>query len=357
MNMRMWNEDIAPSGHGGQTGCTERVAAVRRSQNQIPVFAVRQGKAFESSTNICCLKTIFSNSVSSVFPSCSGRPHARAARQGFTLIELLVVIAIIAILAAMLLPVLGKAKTKGEGVQCMNNTKQLTLAWLLYADEHTDWLLACQNGVNPNRPNWIQGQLDYSPVPANYDPAVNIMTSPMWPYTGKSPAIFKCPADKAMIVLGAQRRPRIRSNSMSQVFGYGEWLAGGPNRDQTMWRVYQKRSNIVNPANTFVFVDEHPDSINDAAFANQVSGTGQFPPDVAGGERIIDIPASYHNGACGFSFADGHSEIRKWVGSNIKVPPSYSGVLLPPSPGTLNYPAGNAAVDVQWMARNTTVRR
>lgn len=285
----------------------------------------------------------------------------RGGTKGFTLIELLVVIAIIAILAAMLLPALAKAKIRSQGVQCMNNTKQLTLAWRMYADDHNDLLLTCQDGVRKNpedryRVNWIQGNLDYSASAGNWDTRVYIETSPLWVYTGKSAAIFKCPADQASVLVSGTRRPRVRSNSMSQVFSWGEWLDGGPNQGQTTYRTYGKLANIARPAKTFVFVDEHPDSINDAAFANQIRGTGVFPPDVAGSERIIDIPASYHNRACGFSFSDGHSEIHKWKGGKIVVKPSYNGTLLPPSPGTLNYPAGDSAVDVRWMAENATVR-
>jgi prepilin-type N-terminal cleavage/methylation domain-containing protein/prepilin-type processing-associated H-X9-DG protein len=266
---------------------------------------------------------------------------------GFTLIELLVVIAIIAILAAMLLPVLAKAKTKGQGISCMNNTKQLTLAWRMYSEDNNDILLAAQDGL-PGRTNWIQGSLDYTASPVNYDVNWNVSKSPMWVYTGKSASIFKCPADNSTVLVSGTRRPRVRSNSMSQVFGYGEWLDKSYNRAQTVWRVYNKLSTIAVPVRTFVFVDEHPDSINDAAFAVACTGA-----DAMNTAQIIDVPAAYHNGACGFSMADGHSEIHKWLGSNIKPPVRYSDTPALP----LNYAAGNAWRDVSWMAYNTTIRR
>jgi prepilin-type N-terminal cleavage/methylation domain-containing protein len=266
-------------------------------------------------------------------------------RNGFTLIELLVVIAIIAILAAMLLPSLGKAKMKGQGIMCMNNTKQLTIAWRLYADDNNDKLLACQGGL-PERVNWISGNLDFDADASNWDINADIAQSPMWPYCGKQAAIFKCPADKAMVTVGGIKRPRVRSNSMSQVFGYGEWLDKAYNRSQTAWQTFGKLSNIRNPVKTFVFVDEHPDSINDAAFANACTGA-----DAQSTAQIIDIPASYHNGACGFSFSDGHSTIRKWIGSTIKPPVVYNGTI------PLNIPARDSWVDVAWMAENTTVRK
>ena len=278
-------------------------------------------------------------------------------RGGFTLIELLVVIAIIAILAAMLMPALSKAKLKAQGVQCMNNTKQLTLAWRLYAEDANDVLLTCQDpGGNPpavmsGRTNWVQGNLDFSSAAGNWDPGINIFPSPMFLYCGKNPEIFKCPADHSMVTGNGIKRPRVRSNSMSQVFSRGEWLdsSGGTSTLSTRWRVYNKLSNIVLPTKTMVFVDEHPDSINDAAFAATMSGN--LPTDPPSAAFIIDFPANFHNGAAGFSFADGHSEVHKWIGSKIgKAPVTYTGTL------PLRVAAGDSWQDAHWISENTTVR-
>lgn len=278
------------------------------------------------------------------------RRGSSSPRSGFTLIELLVVIAIIAILAAMLLPALSKAKSKSQGIQCLNNTKQLTLAWRLYSDDFNDLLLASQDGL-VGRTNWCAGQLDFAPNrPENYDLYVNVFSSPIFPYA-KNARIFKCPADVALVTAGAQKLPRVRSNSMSQVFARGEWLdgagtpiGGGP------WRTYARLGQIAHPVRTFVFVDEHPDSINDAAFATQCRGNQPADPNT--GTRIIDFPASYHNGACGFSFADGHSEIHKWKGSKIKSAPiTFTGTL------PLNVDAGDSWMDAKWMAEVSTIRK
>jgi prepilin-type processing-associated H-X9-DG protein len=136
---------------------------------------------------------------------------------------------------------------------------------------------------------------------------------------------------------------------MSQVFGRGGWLDKTYNEGQKVWHTYAKHSAIHSPAKTWVFLDEHPDSVNDAACANACTGS-----DKPGTAQIIDFPANYHNGACGFAFADGHSEIHKWIGSKIKnarISYGKGGSLA------LNVPAGDSWIDVKWMGENTTARR
>jgi prepilin-type N-terminal cleavage/methylation domain-containing protein/prepilin-type processing-associated H-X9-DG protein len=276
------------------------------------------------------------------------RKDQSTANRGFTLIELLVVIAIIAILAGMLLPAMAKAKAKTKGIQCMNNGRQLMLGWKLYSDDFNEWLLASlvdgKGGVvDDNRALWCDGWIDYTNQKLNWDPAVHIMKSPLFPFVGKNAILWQCPSDVVRVKNDkGSMVQRVRSISMSQVFDYGSWLPY-PN-----WRVYQKVAHIVNPVKTWVFVDEHPDSVNDAACAVAMI------PQTANSGNIVDGPASYHNGACGYSFADGHAEIKRWQGDKTSTKKPVTRVA-----GAANQLPANAKnkgiADLHWMCENTTV--
>jgi prepilin-type N-terminal cleavage/methylation domain-containing protein len=263
----------------------------------------------------------------------------RALRPGaaFTLIELLVVIAIIAILAGMLLPALAKSKTKAQGIACMNNNRQLLLAWHFYNDDNSDKVVSAEDGF-ANRPNWFTGWIDFSSNPVNWNITNDMIKSPLWQYVAQTKNVFKCPADRAQVKVAGQLLPRVRSISMGQHWGHGSWLPSPP------YRIYDRTSQMTDPGPSMVFlcVEEHPDSINDAAFANQM-----VTPDTMSSAHVIDVPASYHNGACGFSIADGHAEIHKWQDKRTQPPAKYNGSL------TLNYATPNNP-DVLWLAQHTT---
>ena len=276
-----------------------------------------------------------------------GASSAIQKRGAFTLIELLVVIAIIAILAGLLLPALNKAKEKSKGIQCMNNSRQMMLGWAMYPADFGDWLLSSLGPpAGQPRVSWVGGGLDFNPYnTSNTDPTVDLDPSPLMPYIGKSRTAWRCPSDPiTLTVPGKGILPRVRSYSMSQAFDVGSWLPSTLNGG--VWRVFAKPTDLSSPSQTWVIMDEHPDSINDGGLAVQMIVTGGF---VVGGS-IIDFPASYHNGAAGMGFADGHSEIHKWKGNTMKPPVSKNGGLA------LGVPAGDSAGDLAWLCSVTTVR-
>jgi len=248
------------------------------------------------------------------------KSSAKKLSGGFTLIELLVVIAIIAILAAMLLPALAKSKTKAQGIQCMGSTRQLMIAWRLYAEDNRDNLLSAYNAGNATAgPSWVPTQpstlyLNYS-TPSqqgNWDYANTIEQSPMWNYCGKSRSIFHCPADPSTGINSAgQTVPRVRSMSMNGWVG-GVW-GGVAGEDGTYGRAngtaFKKLTSMKNPGPTqfIVLLDERYESINDGLFLIDMDG---YPTSSPNG--LADFPAVYHNGASGIAYADGHSEVHKW---------------------------------------------
>ena len=268
--------------------------------------------------------------------------HVERRHAGFTLIELLVVIAIIAILAAMLLPVLSKAKNKTQGIYCMNNLKQLTLAWKLYSDDNRNIFPANEDNANGG---WVRGGLNYAGSTDNTN--IQFLIDPAYARLGpyvKSPKVYKCPADMSCS-FGRTGDPRVRSVSMSQAIGpdlngtaglpRGQWLPS------PTFKVYVKETDMVRPApvNLWVFVDEHPDSINDGGFAVKMP--------ISGTDTVwVDVPAAYHGGACGFSFADGHAEIHKWLRPQAIPPVKYQMIS-----GQI---AVNDNPDVRWVAARTS---
>ncbi len=262
-------------------------------------------------------------------PKLPARPVGNAGGAAFTLIELLVVIAIIAVLAGMLLPALSSARAKAQGIQCLNNLKQLQLGHLLYPDDNAGVLVPNLESDAPGQ-TWVAGNLDFTP--GNTDNTNTLLlTDPksalLAPYCGRQAGIYKCPGDRSLAVFGAQRVPRVRSVSMSVALGDptgGNWLNYAVSTP--VYRIFLKASELamVSASTIAVFVDEHPDGINNGAFGIWCSDV-QHP--AAGNDYIFDVPASFHNGAGGFSFGDGHTEIRRWLDARTQPPVRYTGNL------------------------------
>jgi prepilin-type N-terminal cleavage/methylation domain-containing protein/prepilin-type processing-associated H-X9-DG protein len=217
----------------------------------------------------------------------------------FTLIELLVVIAIIAILAAMLLPSLSKAKSKAQGIQCMNNHRQLMLGWRMYAEDSADALVFAYGGTTTNALTpytWVQGQMQTDPTNTAY-----FALSPLAQFGIKSPAVWKCPGDLSSHVRSMSMNYLVGGNGLTAPNHYGLWTS------HDAFRLFRKLGQMPNPTLTWVITDERPTLINDAFFVVDMANY-----DNPRSMEIIDHPGIQHNNSTGFSFADGHVELKRW---------------------------------------------
>jgi prepilin-type N-terminal cleavage/methylation domain-containing protein len=279
-----------------------------------------------------------------------------SSKNGFTLIELLVVIAIIAILAAMLLPALAKAKQKAQAIQCLNNLKQLQLAWFMYSGDNNEWLLPTvgQGGLqvsllpnhytDPGNTNnqWIYGDMQQPSAATNIE---LLELGLIYRYT-PNPAVFKCPADRRTQFftqappLGPGGPPTVRSMSMN---GYLNPIVNSimPSTAplNQNYRIFKRQGDlsVIGPANCWILIDENPYSINDGWFCCDPSPTAN---------NWIDKPATYHNDAGGLAFADGHGEIHKWRDANLL---GYRG------PANTGVTAAPGAADLHWLGQRTSV--
>ena len=290
---------------------------------------------------------------------------------GFTLIELLVVIAIIAILAALLLPALSRAKQKAYGIQCLSDSRQAMVCWKMYADDNNDLLAPNDYPFTTKAPrdgsimNWVYGSMWVTADAYNTAILVDRTLSSMALYN-PNPNIYKCPAD--MSVVQGTSKPKARSVSMNSAVGTiwysaagypgasgdgrppgsptgGGWLTGGnydPKLPDPNWRTYGKSTQITrpSPADLWVIMDENPDTINDPLMA------------ICMAMQIVDVPARYHNGGSGIAFADGHSELHKWMDDFNQNIPAGTVTGQPGQPTPLNPVPPHA--DLGWIQPRTS---
>jgi prepilin-type N-terminal cleavage/methylation domain-containing protein/prepilin-type processing-associated H-X9-DG protein len=255
----------------------------------------------------------------------SGERH-----RGFTLIELLVVIAIIAILAALLLPVLSRAKMVAQGTACSNNVRQLAVAWQIYTDDNVGWLVNNSSTADTRtyRQSWVNNIQDWGTSDENTNPAY-VLSGKLAAYVNNNLGVYKCPADQS----AAQNGPRLRSISMNSLVG--DPLIE-PNRFNPTWLQFLKMTQVPGPSNFYVFLEEHPDTINDGYFMNRWDQI-----------KWGNLPASYHNGACNISWADGHLERHRWLADTVRPPVKGAvGGGFVPSPAT----------DYLWLRDRTSIK-
>lgn len=239
----------------------------------------------------------------------------RRLQPGFTLLELLVVIAIIAILAALLLPVLSKAKARATAIECQNNLTQLQLAWTMYVNDHDDfipgnnwWQEAGSNGMIRGPLNWMTGWEDATEADNTDNTNTDLFLNSKWSSLGeyvKSAAIYRCPASRVMVKEGGGLFPLARTVAMNGWMGY-------TNRPlDTTFQFIHKTTDLVklSPSDAFVFVDERDDSVDDGFFGVSMVN-----------DTMVELPVNYHGGNGPVTFADGHAELHRWLSPDTLYP-------------------------------------
>jgi prepilin-type N-terminal cleavage/methylation domain-containing protein/prepilin-type processing-associated H-X9-DG protein len=275
---------------------------------------------------------------------------------GFTLIELLVVITIISILAALLLPALSKSRERVIALNCLNNVEQLELGCSIYAGDFGDRLPYNLGMVGSERRtdlNWVNNVMTWDLSSDNTNLAT-LTQAGLGAFVGGNTRIYRCPSDHALssVQTAAGWAKRIRSYSMNAMIGdAGNFSTNGYNINNPGYVQFFKTTQIPNPSEIFVFLDEHPDSINDGYFLNKSPYySGNYSGNLSKA-KWTDLPASYHNGAAAFSFVDGHAALHRWTdpGTSPAPQPTAAGQSFALSI------APNARTDFDWVIQHMSI--
>jgi len=291
----------------------------------------------------------------------SRKPPAscKAGTNGFTLIELLTVIAIIAVLAALLFPALSRARERARAIICLNNTRQLLLACQIYAGDNDEMLpynLGMAGSSFRTDLNWVNNVMTWDLSSDNTNLAT-LTGASLGSFVSGNTSIYRCPSDQALssVQRGAGWTARIRSYSMNAMVGdAGNFSANGFNINNPDYTQFFKTTQIPQPSEIFVFLDEHPDSIDDGYFLNKSPDDNYAAAYGAAynNAQWTDLPASYHNGATAFSYADGHSSLHRWQQPDTIRPPLPNAANLP-----IRIPSKPAAAlaDFNWVMDHMSV--
>jgi len=288
------------------------------------------------------------------------RPFSGTVLAGFTLVEMLVVIAVIAILAALLLPSLTRARERANAITCLNNTRQLVMAVFLYVDDHEGALpynMVLYGNSLRSSLNWANNVMtrDLSSDNTNLD---TLTQASLGSYVSRNTAIFHCPADQSMstVQLAAGWDHRIRSYSMNGMLGNpGSAYITGGNINNPGYSQYLKLAQIPHPGEIFVFLDEQGDSIKDGSFLNSADGNFDTLIDDEDNGSFAqlawqDLPGSYHNRNSAISFADGHAEFHRWQNPETVQP-------VQPNQAYVPVDVTSSGADFQWVLSRMSIKQ
>jgi len=290
-----------------------------------------------------------------------------AGARGFTRVDLVAIIAVLGVSLLILLPALARPGLNSKTIQCLNNNRQLQNAWRMYADDNSDTLVFASTGAgggrsggsvpidvgNPNDPNnfaWSGAHMDFNGANrGNWDPTFDMQKRPLWPYTSRNTSIYKCPCDTSTVNFLGKTYPRILSMAMNLYVGGFAPTSGSVGTDggwpfAAPYRIYSKLSLINSPSSIFVFLDVRQDAANWSVFMQDTTG---YSPNNPASYMFSDIPGMYHDRAASFSFADGHTEMKRWFDSRTTPP-------LLPAGQILNIGSSPNNPDIYWLQSHST---